>query len=91
MRLPRAHSRCDTAGRGNPVTAFVLSGGASLAAAQVGMLQALYERGIEPDLLEVLVQDPSTSERKGARRSRGASRQSEQQARDNGLRSSRWQ
>lgn len=32
-------------------TAFVLSGGASLAAGQVGMLQALYERGIQPDFL----------------------------------------
>lgn len=33
------------------VTAFVLSGGASLAAVQVGMLQALRERDIRPDLL----------------------------------------
>lgn len=32
-------------------TAFVLSGGASLAAVQVGMLQALAERGIHPDML----------------------------------------
>lgn len=32
-------------------TAFVLSGGASLGAVQVGMLQALTERSIEPDLL----------------------------------------
>jgi NTE family protein len=32
-------------------TAFVFSGGASLGALQVGMLQALYERGIAPDLL----------------------------------------
>jgi len=30
-------------------TAFVLSGGASLGALQVGMLRALYERGIVPD------------------------------------------
>jgi NTE family protein len=37
--------------RGRPRTAFVLSGGASLGALQVGMLQALYECGIEPDLL----------------------------------------
>jgi len=36
--------------RGGPV-AFVLSGGASLGAVQVGMLRALYERGIVPDLL----------------------------------------
>jgi NTE family protein len=34
-----------------PTTAFVLSGGASLGALQVGMLHALYERGIVPDLL----------------------------------------
>ncbi|HEY7138221.1 MAG TPA: patatin-like phospholipase family protein [Acidimicrobiia bacterium] len=32
-------------------TAFVLSGGASLGAMQVGMLQALAERGVEPDLV----------------------------------------
>lgn len=32
-------------------TAFVLSGGASLGAIQVGMLQALAEQGIRPDLL----------------------------------------
>ena len=34
-----------------PKTAFVLSGGAALGAIQVGMLRALYERGIEPDLI----------------------------------------
>jgi NTE family protein len=32
-------------------TAFVLSGGGSLGAVQVGMLRALYERGWQPDLL----------------------------------------
>jgi NTE family protein len=32
-------------------TAFVLSGGASLGAIQVGMLEALYERDITPDLI----------------------------------------
>jgi len=32
-------------------TAFVLSGGASLGAVQVGMLQALIEQGITPDVL----------------------------------------
>src|SRR5215218_8810580 len=32
-------------------TAFVMSGGGSLAAVQVGMLQALAARGVEPDLL----------------------------------------
>ena len=34
-----------------PRTAFVLSGGCSLGAIQVGMLQALLESGIRPDLL----------------------------------------
>jgi hypothetical protein len=34
-----------------PRTAFVLSGGASLGALQVGMLRALYESGIAPDAL----------------------------------------
>lgn len=32
-------------------TAFVLSGGASLVAVQAGMLHALYERGVRPDLI----------------------------------------
>ena len=32
-------------------TAFVLTGGGSLGAVQVGMLQALAEHGIQPDLL----------------------------------------
>ena len=32
-------------------TAFVLSGGASLGAIQVGMLRALYEREVAPDLI----------------------------------------
>jgi NTE family protein len=32
-------------------TAFVLSGGASLGAVQTGMLRALYERGVAPDLI----------------------------------------
>jgi NTE family protein len=31
--------------------AFVLSGGASLGAIQAGMLHALYEKGIGPDLI----------------------------------------
>jgi NTE family protein len=35
----------------NPHVAFVLSGGAGLGAIQVGMLQALYERGIRPDVI----------------------------------------
>ncbi|MBV8217967.1 MAG: patatin-like phospholipase family protein [Solirubrobacterales bacterium] len=34
-----------------PRTAFVLAGGASLGALQVGMLRALYERGISPDFI----------------------------------------
>lgn len=34
-----------------PATAFVLSGGASLGAVQAGMLRALYEREIAPDLI----------------------------------------
>ena len=34
-----------------PLTAFVFAGGSSLGAMQAGMLQALYERGIVPDLL----------------------------------------
>ena len=34
-----------------PRTAFVLGGGASLGAMQAGMLRALYEHAIEPDLL----------------------------------------
>ena len=38
------------AGGPSPRTAFVLSGGAGLGALQVGMLEALYERGM-PDFL----------------------------------------
>jgi NTE family protein len=34
-----------------PRTAFVMAGGAGLGALQAGMLRALYEHGIEPDLL----------------------------------------
>jgi NTE family protein len=34
-----------------PRTAFVLAGGAALGAMQAGMVRALYERGIVPDLL----------------------------------------
>jgi NTE family protein len=34
-----------------PTVAFVLSGGASLGAIQVGMLRALYEREISPDMI----------------------------------------
>ena len=46
----RRQTRAKQAASG-PRTAFVLSGGASLGALQVGMLRALYARGIEPDLL----------------------------------------
>ena len=35
----------------SPNTAFVLSGGASLGAVQAGMLRALYEREVSPDLI----------------------------------------
>ncbi len=38
-------------GTSKPTTAFVLSGGARLGAVQVGMLRALYERGVAPDLV----------------------------------------
>lgn len=37
--------------RGTPLTAFVLSGGGNLGAVQVGMLRALVEHEIEPDLI----------------------------------------
>lgn len=48
-KLRTTHSRA--AGGRRAHTAFVLSGGASLGALQVGMLRALYERRIVPDLL----------------------------------------
>jgi NTE family protein len=35
----------------SPKTAFVLSGGASLGAIQVGMIRALYERSVTPDVI----------------------------------------
>jgi NTE family protein len=47
---PAARSRRARRPR-RPRTAFVLSGGASLGALQVGMLRALYETGVTPDLL----------------------------------------
>ena len=37
--------------RNRPAVAFVLSGGASLGAVQVGMLRALYEHAIAPDVI----------------------------------------
>ncbi|HVL82286.1 MAG TPA: patatin-like phospholipase family protein [Actinomycetota bacterium] len=39
------------AGRRHPRTAFVLGGGGNLGCIQVGMLRALFERGIAPDLV----------------------------------------
>ena len=48
--LQRSQRRA-TGGGSSPRTAFVLSGGASLGALQVGMLEALYERDIAPDFL----------------------------------------
>jgi len=48
-RTPRPHRSAALSRR--PRTAFVLSGGASLGALQVGMLRALYERGVTADLL----------------------------------------
>lgn len=41
----------DMAHNDEPTVAFVLSGGASLGAVQVGMLRALYERDIAPDVI----------------------------------------
>src|SRR3954471_19064768 len=43
----KANRRADTA----PKTAFVLSGGGNHGCAQVGMLRALFERGIHPDVV----------------------------------------
>jgi NTE family protein len=48
--VPATRSRRSASRRRAPRTAFVLSGGASLGALQVGMLWALYESGIVPDL-----------------------------------------
>jgi NTE family protein len=49
---PADVARCAEPGTGVTMrVAFVFSGGASLGASQAGMLQALYEDGIRPDLL----------------------------------------
>jgi NTE family protein len=48
---PPAGVRRSARRRRAPRTAFVLSGGASLGAMQVGMLRALYELGVHPDFL----------------------------------------
>lgn len=46
-----AHRVTGPRSAGAPRTAFVLAGGAALGSMQAGMLHALYERGIVPDLL----------------------------------------
>lgn len=52
ISIPEGRLRRALRRRSSPdQTAFVLSGGASLGAIQVGMIHALYERGIAPDLL----------------------------------------
>jgi NTE family protein len=48
---PGRRRRPASSRRGRPPTAFVLTGGASLGALQVGMLRALYEREVVPDML----------------------------------------
>lgn len=50
-RLTAGSARASARRRRGPHTAFVLSGGASLGALQVGMLRAMYERGIVADLM----------------------------------------
>lgn len=40
-----------TSGKSERAVAFVLSGGGSIGAIQVGMIHALYERGVAPDLI----------------------------------------
>ena len=54
MRPAQQAAGCSTGRRARwqiVTTAFVLSGGGSLGAVQVGMLQALDDRSIRPDLL----------------------------------------
>jgi NTE family protein len=50
-RLPFPHNRTRANGEGRPRTAFVLSGGGNQGVSQVGMLRALIERGILPDVV----------------------------------------
>lgn len=50
LHLPWARRQEDTGGE-TPRTAFVLGGGGNLGAIQVGMLQAVMERGITPDVV----------------------------------------
>src|SRR4051812_25465944 len=51
MHGPRRSDPAAEPGATAVTTAFVLSGGGSLGAVQVGMLQALAERGVTPDLV----------------------------------------
>ena len=73
--LRRPHS-LPKGGALSPRTAFVLSGGASLGAIQVGMLEALYERGIALDFrsapLSALSTPPSSHRPPSPRRQRGS-------------------
>lgn len=48
---PLRHRRLAREAQGRPKEAFVLSGGGSLGAAQVGAMRALMEAGIRPDLV----------------------------------------
>jgi hypothetical protein len=48
-------------------TAFVLSGGASLGAIQVWMIQSLYEQALTPDLIAGIISQPSTPAKPGCR------------------------
>ncbi len=48
---PGADAETTAAGAPGAGTAFVLGGGGVLGAAEIGMLQALFERGIRPDLV----------------------------------------
>jgi len=51
LRRPDAAAGSDAGGPGHVRTAFVLGGGGNLGAIQVGMLRAVIERGILPDLV----------------------------------------
>jgi NTE family protein len=51
MTITDLHRPARAVGRKRPRVAFVLGGGGNLGAIQVGMLQALLERGIVPDAL----------------------------------------
>src|SRR5256885_12426770 len=51
LPFPTGHRIRDAHGDARPRTAFVLSGGGNQGVAQVGMLRALLERGIVPDVV----------------------------------------